>query len=685
VQSGSGNVHAYPSDRILYTEGRNFSGMQAKFVFIAGPLRGGIFPLAQAEGEAFSIGRSVDTTLCIEDPSVSRHHCILTRRGQQFTIADCGSANGTYVNGLPLREHQLRNGDEIEIGQSMFLFVIEGEVGAEKGESGSRSEKGIHLSETLQMPVQATRRFEGILSSLSGVRCVEALSSFLEAIPSAKGLEDLQRRIIESLSRAVPVEHGMIVLAGDSPGEFTSILEWKRDQDSRAAAILPAAVMDRMIREPTPILWNRTAKEANPPEIQIGPHVRSLVAVPLVAFERLIGVLCLTTSDSTVRFDDDHLCFLTKIAGIVAVVLDGAVNAQNQETEALQRRAEMNLEHNMLGESPQMQKVYEVIAKVARTDSTVMICGESGTGKELAARAIHRNSLRARKPFIAINCAALPETLLESELFGHEKGAFTGAVAQKKGKFEAAHGGAIFFDEVSEMSPLLQAKLLRVLQEREFERVGGNRTIKADVQVIAATNQDMEEAVRRGTFRPDLYYRLKVVSLTIPPLRARPEDIEPLANYFAQKYSWKLKRWIAGISKQAHACLKAYAWPGNVRELENVIERALVLGTTDLIELEDLPDSIIESNYSPEGSISGFHAKVTEAKQRLILETLEKVKGDHLKAAKLLEIHPNSLHRLIRNLNLKVMNSAVVVRTVPSTSTPSRTRRLRPTSSAKPR
>jgi len=412
--------------------------------------------------------------------------------------------------------------------------------------------------------------------------------------------------------------------------------------------------MERMIREPAPILWNRAATEARPPEIQTGPLVSSLAAVPLLVFGRLIGALCLTTSDSTLCFDDDQLCFLAKMAGVLAAALDCAVNARNQETEAQQRRAEMNIEHNMVGDSPQMRKVYEVIAKVAQTDSTVMICGETGTGKELAARAIHRNSLRARKPFIAINCAALSETLLESELFGHEKGAFTGAAAQKKGRFEEAHGGTIFFDEVGDMSPLLQAKLLRVIQEREFERVGGNRTIKADVRVIGATNQDMEEAVRRGVFRSDLYFRLTVVSLTMPPLRAHPEDIEPLANYFVEKHRWKLKRRIAGISKLAMECLKSYPWPGNVRELENVMERALVLGATGLIEPEDLPDSIIESSQSSEVSTGGFHSKVTEAKRRLLLEAFEKAKGNHLEAAKLLEVHPNSVHRLIRNLHLKV-------------------------------
>jgi Nif-specific regulatory protein len=641
------------SDPVLYTEGRTLSCMQEKLVSIAGPLRGGVFPLTQTEGEAFSIGRSVDNALCIEDPMVSRHHCLLTHKGQEFTITDRGSANGTYINGLPLQDHPLRGGDEIGIGNSMFLFAIEGALDSGNGESGPLSVPGINLSETLQLPAQAAPRFEEILSSPSGARWIDALSWILDAIRSAKGLKELQERIIESLSRAFSVEHGIIVLAGSSVVEFASVFEWKRDQDTIDAAVLPSASLERMIRKSAPILWNHDANEANPPEIQPGSLVRSLVAVPLIAFEKLIGMLCLTTNDPTQCFNDDHLCFLMKMSCAVALALDNAANSQNQKTQARQRLAEMNLEYNMVGESPQMRKVYDVIAKVARTDSTVMICGESGTGKELAARAIHRNSPRARKPFIAINCAALTESLLESELFGHEKGAFTGAMAQKKGRFEEAHGGTILFDEVTEMSPLLQAKLLRVIQEREFERVGGNRTIKSDVRFLSASNQDMEEAVRRGVFRSDLYYRLQVVSLTIPPLREHPEDIESLASYFTRKHSWKLRGRIAGISKLALACLKSYTWPGNVRELENVLERALVLGSTDLIQPEDLPDSIIESSHLPEVSTSGFYSRVTEAKRRLLLEAFDRAKGNHSEAAKLLEIHPNSLHRLIRNLNLK--------------------------------
>ena len=307
----------------------------------------------------------------------------------------------------------------------------------------------------------------------------------------------------------------------------------------------------------------------------------------------------------------------------------------------------------MVGESPALRQTVRLIGRVAPTDSTVLIFGESGTGKELAARAIHQNSPRSQKPFVGINCAVITETLLESELFGHEKGAFTGAFAQKKGKLEVADGGTVFLDEIGEMVPALQAKLLRVLQEREFERVGGTRPIKVDVRVIAATNRDLDAAIKNGTFRQDLYYRLNVVSITMPPLRERREDIPLLANYFLQKFGRKTSaRRVRGISSKARALLENHPWPGNVRELENVIERAVVLGSSDLIEPEDLPEALLE--VAP-GSVplDEYHAAVNEARREIILRALEKVKGNYTQAARLLGIQPTYLHRLARNLNLK--------------------------------
>jgi Nif-specific regulatory protein len=307
----------------------------------------------------------------------------------------------------------------------------------------------------------------------------------------------------------------------------------------------------------------------------------------------------------------------------------------------------------MVGEGAAMQRVYHFIAKVAPTDSTVLIVGESGTGKELAARAIHRNSKRSQKPFIAINCAALTETLLESELFGHEKGSFTGAFTQKKGRLETAEGGTLFLDEIGEISPALQVKLLRVLQEREFERVGGTQTIKIDIRVITATNKNLEDAIRRAEFRQDLFYRLNVVSFEMPPLRERREDIMLLASYFADKYGPACNRKLIGISTEARTCLVSYDWPGNVRELENAIERAVVLGTTDLILPEDLPETVLETKVSAPVATAGYHEAVTQTKRDIILKAMEEANGNVTEAGRILGIHPNYLHRLIRNLDLR--------------------------------
>jgi Nif-specific regulatory protein len=313
---------------------------------------------------------------------------------------------------------------------------------------------------------------------------------------------------------------------------------------------------------------------------------------------------------------------------------------------------EISLDHNMIGESPRMREVYGFIEKIAATDATILIRGESGTGKELVAHAIHNNSGRSGKQFVAINCAVLSETLLESELFGYEKGAFTGAVAQKRGRLEIADGGSLFLDEVGELTAATQAKLLRVLQERQFERVGGTRTIEVDVRVIAATNRNLEEAIKAGTFRQDLYYRLNVISLTLPALRDRREDIPLLAHHFLAKYSKKCKRHVSGIAPETRACLMAYDWPGNVRELENAIERAVVLGNTDVVRPDDLPESLLTVTPNAQGA-ANFHEAVIEMKKQHILRALEQTNGNYSEAAELLGIHPTNLHRLIRTLNLR--------------------------------
>jgi transcriptional regulator with GAF, ATPase, and Fis domain len=387
--------------------------------------------------------------------------------------------------------------------------------------------------------------------------------------------------------------------------------------------------------------------------------VRSLLCVPLTVFQRVIGCIYLDTISIANRFSDDHLQLVTAIAGISAVALENARRLQWLEQENLRLMNEITLDRSLVGESPRMKEVFQFLARVAPTEATILIGGESGTGKELAARAAHRNSPRANKPFVAINCAAIPENLLESELFGYEKGAFTGAAGQKKGRLEIANGGVVFLDEIGELAPSLQVKLLRVLQEREFDRVGGNRPIKVDIRLIAATNRDLEDEVRAGRFRQDLYFRLNVVSITMPPLRDHKEDIPLLVNFFVEKHFAKCGARPKPLSRAAQACLMNYDWPGNVRELENVVERALVLGAGDEILPEDLPESLLEREAAPDTEEAKYHVAVKDLKKRLIQSALEEAHGNYTEAARLLGVHPNYLHRLIRNLDLKELKEQV--------------------------
>ncbi|MBI5469244.1 MAG: sigma-54-dependent Fis family transcriptional regulator [Deltaproteobacteria bacterium] len=311
-----------------------------------------------------------------------------------------------------------------------------------------------------------------------------------------------------------------------------------------------------------------------------------------------------------------------------------------------------NCTEAILGTSSEIQEVRDVIGKIADTDSTVLILGESGTGKELVARALHYGSTRNNKPFVPINCAAIPEDLLESELFGYEKGAFTGAIATKIGRFEAAHEGTVFLDEIGDMSPGLQVKILRVLQEKEFERVGGRSSIKVDVRVVAATNQDLERAVEEKKFRNDLYYRLNVIPIHLPPLRERKEDVALLVSHFIDKIALRKKKTVKGINPEALKMLERYDWPGNIRELENLVERLVVLKEPDtFVSVKDLPDKIRKGSLETSGisavsfSAEGldFNAAVDNFEKDLILSALNKVNGVKKKAAEILNLNRTTL------------------------------------------
>ncbi len=308
---------------------------------------------------------------------------------------------------------------------------------------------------------------------------------------------------------------------------------------------------------------------------------------------------------------------------------------------------------NLIGKSRAMQEIFGLIEQVAGSRSTVMVYGKSGTGKELVAKAIHYNSPRASRAFVAVNCAAIPAELLESELFGHEKGSFTGAIATKVGKFELATGGSLFLDEVGSMRLDLQAKILRALQEREVERVGGTRTIKIDVRVIAATNRDLKKAVEEEAFREDLYYRLNVVPITLPDLKDRQEDIPLLANHFVQKFAQESNPAIREISKEAMAVLMSHAWPGNVRELENVIERAVTLGHGPAVLPTDLPPHLAGGANPLERALAR-EATLEDLERDYIAMILQRTKGHQIRAATILGIDRRTLYRKIRRYGLKL-------------------------------
>jgi len=304
----------------------------------------------------------------------------------------------------------------------------------------------------------------------------------------------------------------------------------------------------------------------------------------------------------------------------------------------------------VIGISATMRRVMDVVYQVAPSSATVLIQGESGTGKEVIANAIHYYSSRADKPFVKVSCAALPETLLEAELFGHERGAFTGAIARREGRFEIANGGTLFLDEIGEMSMATQVKLLRVLQEGEFERLGSSKTIKVDVRLIAATNVDLLSAIKERKFREDLYYRLNVITITLPPLRDRREDIPLLAEHFLSIYREKNNKAIKGISKEALDILSNYPWPGNVRELENTMERAVVLARGDLITIEELPETIKGGSQDKDYLIIPLGTPLEEIELKVIQETLRQVKGDKNLAAKLLGIASRTIYRKLDEL-----------------------------------
>lgn len=631
--------------------------MRPRLLVIAGPSKDSVIPLP--DGEA-TIGRDPTSAVAVIDPSVSRKHCVLRREDGRFQIKDLESRNGTLVNGVAVKEHWLRHGDEIATGDSVFLFLVEED---DRAASASRVEfeesqptaetKILHPKEVVYL--QPDRLLRELPPSSQIARNLSALLKISRVVHAIRDLEELQAQLLDLIFEVIPAGRGAILLSEGSGQEFSCLYARTRHAGQPQLIQVSRTIARQVMKDNIAILGVDVPGSGVLRKVEslVAAEVRSLLCVPLSVFQRMIGCIYLDSTNTANRFSEDHLQFMAAVAGISAVALDNARRQQWLEQENQRLTMEVRQDQSLVGEGAKMKEIFQFLARVAPTESTVLIEGESGTGKELAAKALHRNSHRASKPFVAINCAAIPETLLESDLFGHERGAFTGAASQKKGRLEVADGGVVFLDEIGDLAPALQVKLLRVLQEREFDRVGGTHPIKVDIRLIAATNRDLNDAVKRGEFRQDLYYRLAVVRLTMPPLRERREDIPMLTRHFVQKHAKRCKVKAKPISREAMAALVNYEWPGNVRELENAIERALVMGSSDMLLLEDLPESLLEQNAPEEMAEGKYHASVKQLKKHLILDAVEQTGGNYVEAAQILGVHPNYLHRLIRNLGIK--------------------------------
>jgi Nif-specific regulatory protein len=471
-------------------------------------------------------------------------------------------------------------------------------------------------------------------------------------LDSSMDLREVVGPVLEAIHSHAKIIRGAITLFNRQTGEIMieTATGLSANQKKKGRYRIGEGITGKVVQTGKPIVVPRVSEEpefldkTGARQVGIGPDL-SFVCVPIKIGNEVVGTLSTDRTSSHPDALEEDVRLLT----IVASMISQAVKLRQQAMEERQRLMEENLRlqeelkrrfrpGNIIGNSKVMEEVYRLVTQVAKSDTTVLLRGESGTGKELVAHAIHYNSMRDKKPFIKVNCASLPETVMESELFGHEKGAFTDAISLRKGRFELAEGGTLFLDEIGDLSPRTQIKLLRVLQEKEFERVGGDRTLKADVRIITATNRDQERMMSDGFFREDLYYRLNVFPIHLPPLRERKTDILLLADFFIERYSKANRKEIKRISTPAIDMMMAYHWPGNVRELENSIERAVLLSIDGVIHGHHLPPSLQTAEASGTGLSGTLDETLARIERDLILDALKSARGNRAKAARALGI-----------------------------------------------
>ena len=636
-------------------------------------------------GETTTIGRAPSNSIVIKSERCSREHAEVVQGDQGWTIRDLDSRNGTYVGSEKITDAILLEQDDIvRIGGAQLKFVRD--VSKAFPDSGSRITEGGRPSDSegqsvlddepthithraVQTKFLTPQEAEEADAVPKVGRAAAALCRLAFDLAQAPDINRLADQALAGLFNEVHVDSGALLLLprelhGEPEGSDLEIVASRTDIENRYHR-LSNFLGTTVLREGEAVLARNVIDDSvlGGRDSQGEIHATSVICAPIRRGGRILGLVHLYSTQISVSPDPDDLEFTLAVAETIGVALDNlsrreelAENLSHVQVENVQLRERLGVQSEIVGSSMAMQRVGQEISRAAPSRATVLVRGESGVGKELVARAVHYASPRAKQPFVCLNCAALSETLLESELFGHEKGAFTGATERKIGKFEAAHEGTLMLDEIGEMSPSIQAKFLRVLEGHAFERVGGSQLVDVDVRVIAATNRDLEKEVAEGNFRRDLYFRLHVVEIYVPALRKRPEDVPELASFFLQKYNEETGRRIRGYTPEALKAMQRYRWPGNVREMKNVVERAVVLARGDELDVEDLTLSNLSTDgdtVDPALPVDQYEPRsLSEIEQIHVLATLQATGWNKSRAASILGIERSTLDRKIRRYEL---------------------------------
>jgi Nif-specific regulatory protein len=618
---------------------------------------GDVYPLQR--GVTFGVGRSPKNRIVLADDLSSRDHAELAFAEGEWYVRDLGSTNGTKVNGRVVRGDQaLEPGDRVQFGSTRFRFVHDlAELPGIPATPGRPMEDSIRITRrTTKTKFLPDGRGEPVADTVleSGTdRSLATLYRLALDMGSAKTVEELADAVLIGLFEGITADHGA-VMAVSHGRDLDLVAHRNRDGKPptyhKASQLVSATVLDS--REA--VLADNLQTD---PEYSARDSIRdlkagSLICVPILNGDAVLGLIHLYTA-APKQFSEDDLEYTLAVARQMAGAWTQLRHSDELTNTNRALKQSLGLESELVGASHSLKQIEDQIKRVAGTGATVLIRGESGVGKELVARAIHNLSPRRDGPFVTLNCAAITESLLESELFGHEKGAFTGATEKMIGKFEAADRGTIFLDEIGEMPPSTQSKFLRVLEGHPFERLGGNNRIQVDVRVVAATNRPLEQAVRDGHFRRDLFFRLQVVEIRMPPLRERLEDVPVLAEHFLKKFTRETGRRIKGFTPDAITKLQDYHWPGNVRELRNVIERAVALLEKQVLDAHDLwLTSLDPAGSGVHGPIYKPHS-LEEMEKRHIRETLKHTEWNKSRAAEILGIERSTLDRKIKAYDLR--------------------------------